>query len=373
MGKILFSASVYLHLAAFHKPFIKLLQSKGYEVHAAANPDHGRKEEIEEMGVICWDIPFPRFPFRVNQNLHSIKALKRLFIENKYDLIHVHTPVAAFLVRYLGKKYKQPNILYTAHGFHFYNGGGKINNFIYYNVEKIASKWTDGLIVINKEDFQSAQKMSFVENKNVFFVHGVGVDIEQYKAPPTKSIKNELGISEDDIVITSVAELNENKNHMFLLNNWKEILKVHAGCHFLIVGTGIGEESLESFVKDQQLKNVHFLGFRTDVPDILKSSDIVTLLSKREGLPRCIMEAMACGKPAVVTNIRGSRDLIEHGKNGFVVELGNNEDLIKYMIDLLKNPNLRGQMGAISLEKIKDYSLNHVLEEIDIIYNNYLK
>ena len=128
--KILFSATVYTHLANFHKPFIKSLQDKGYEIHAAANPDHGRKDEIESMGVICWDIPFSRSPINKG-NIISLKKLKHLFKSHYFELIHVHSPVAAFLVRYSAKRAKQGKVLYTAHGFHFFKGAPKKNWYLF--------------------------------------------------------------------------------------------------------------------------------------------------------------------------------------------------------------------------------------------------
>ncbi len=94
-GKVLFVATVYSHLASFHKPFMKMLQEKGYEVHAAANPNHGRKEEIEEMGIVCWDIPFSRSPYHID-NFKALAKLSHLFRNYYFDLIHVHTPVASF-------------------------------------------------------------------------------------------------------------------------------------------------------------------------------------------------------------------------------------------------------------------------------------
>ncbi|WP_258000458.1 glycosyltransferase family 4 protein [Bacillus sp. Marseille-P3661] len=372
MKKILFAATVYTHLANFHKPFMKLLQQQGYKIHAIANPDHGRKEEIEELGVICLDIPFPRSPFNIVQILKSISMMKQYFSQHYFDLIHVHTPIAAFLVRLMGKRYKQPIILYTAHGFHFYKGGKLITNLIYYTMEKIAVRWTNGLIVINEEDLTAAKKMGLKEGQTVFLTHGVGVDTEIFTSKTAMQLRQELSIPDTDVIITCVAELNKNKNHLFLLNNWRAILAKQPHTHFILVGNGSDEEFLKNFVHENRLNNIHFLGFRSDVSNILQSSDIVTLLSLREGLPKSMMEAMATGKPAVVTNVRGSRDLIEHGMNGFVVEIGDNEQLVKCLLQLIEHPELREKMGQHAREKVKRYSLDDVIQEVDSIYRKFL-
>ncbi|OQP10741.1 glycosyltransferase family 4 protein [Geobacillus thermoleovorans] len=369
--KILFSATVYAHLAAFHKPFIQLLQDKGYEVHAAANPDHGRKAEIEEMGVVCWDIPFSRSPYD-RSNVWAMRELKRLFHTHRFDLIHVHTPVASFLVRYMAKKCGQGPVLYTAHGFHFYQGAPLQNWLIYYTAEKWAARWTDGLVVMNEEDYGNGKRLGFKEDESLFFVHGVGVSIDQYGVQGDANIRGQLGIPDSDVVITYIAELNWNKNHLFLLRNWKKILRRASNVHCLIIGKGEAEEELKQYVKHNELHHIHFLGFRHDVPMILSQSDIVTLLSFREGLPRCVMEAMASKKPLVVTNIRGSRDLVQHGVNGFVVNLEDDDALTESFIQLIRDPKLREKMGQSSFERIQPYRLEHVLTEMEDVYSRFL-
>lgn len=119
--KILFIASVYGHFAAFHIPFMRLVQDKGYEVHAAASPVDGRRAEVESAGVVCWEVPFARSPYDPS-NIKALRSLKGLFTKHHFDLVHVHTPTAAFLGRYLAKRTGQGPVLYTAHGFHFYQG-----------------------------------------------------------------------------------------------------------------------------------------------------------------------------------------------------------------------------------------------------------
>lgn len=97
------------------------------------------------------------------------------------------------------------------------------------------------------------------------------------------------------------------------------------------------------------------------------------LVSKREGLPRSIMEAMALGKPVVVSNVRGNRDLVEKGKNGILVELGDTDSLISAFKKLILDPELRNKMGKISSKKIRDYDLNIVLDRMASIYEFFIK
>lgn len=370
-GKVLFVATVYSHLAAFHAPFMSLLQEEGYEVHAAAAPDH-RKCDVQALGVRCWDICFARSPFDL-QNLRAYKELKVVMQSHHYSLVHVHTPVAAFLARYLARVTSQGPVLYTAHGFHFYEGAPLWNWLVYYTAERIAAGWTDGLIVINTEDLETAQRMGFTYNKDLFYVPGVGVDLTLFsREPPRRSIRSELGLGLQDIVVTCVAEMNPNKNHRFLLQAWKHVSSECPICHLVLVGTGSLMPVLRSMVERENISRVHFLGYRSDVPNILFDTDVVVLTSRREGLPRCIMEAMGAGKPVVATDVRGSRDLVEHGRTGFLVKLGDLSGLVAALGGLVNDVQLRTAMGTAAREKVRHYSLDTVLSHMRSIYERYL-
>jgi len=372
-GNVLFVASVYTHLAAFHIPFMKLLQGKGYAVHAAASSVEGGRGEVEGAGVTCWEIPFTRSPYSPG-NLRAFGQLKTLFKTHRFALIHVHTPVVAFIGRFLAKATRQGKVLYTAHGFHFYKGAPQRNWLIYYNAERVAARWTDGLVVLNKEDFKNARRLGFEPGESLFYVHGVGVDLVQYSSRSAEgsSVRAMLGIGPGDIVITCVAELNENKNHAFLLKAWLEVNRYFAHCHLCIVGTGEKELVLEQWVAQKQVPRVHFLGHRRDVPEIFRETDIATLVSKREGLPKSIMEAMAAGKPVVASNVRGNRDLVANGRTGLLVEPGNVPGLAKALAMLISDRRLRDDWGAAGREKIQAYSLEKVLGEMADVYDRYL-
>jgi len=372
-GKVLFIATVYNHLAAFHIPFMKMLQEKGYEVHAAASSAMGLRDDVENARVVCWEIPFKRSPYNP-ANVKAFFKLRSLLKNHHFDLIHVHTPVAAFLGRFLAKSTHQGPVLYTAHGFHFYKGAPRRNWLIYYTAERIASRWTDGLIVMNDEDFENAQKLGFKAGENLFYVHGVGVDLSEYADSLVceNNIRASLVIGQEDIIVTCVAELIERKNHDFLLDAWSELASRHDYIHLLFVGTGEKMATLQKRVMQEHLQRVYFLGYRRDVPQILSETDIATLVSKHEGLPRCIMEAMAAVKPVVASNARGNRDLVEHGRTGFLVELEDVSGLIQAFEKLILDRQLRISMGIAGQKKIRDYSLENVLAEMSDIYDLYL-
>lgn len=366
--KILFLASIYVHFTAFHIPLISLLQRHGCQVHIAASPsDDGEKEILEDMGVLCRDIPFARSPY----SLASIKAflqLKKLLMQERFDLIHVHTPVAAFLGRYAARLTGQGPVLYTAHGFHFFKGAPYQNWLLYYPLERVAMAWTDGLIVLNQEDYGSAVKMGFRQGENLFYVPGVGVSPDNFYPGGFAEFKAAVGLKPVDLAITCVAEFNRNKNHGFLLDVWQELAVSAANVHLLLAGDGPLRKKMEDKVTAQKIANVHFLGYRKDIPQILRGSDLFVLVSLREGLPRSVMEAMATGIPVVVSDIRGCRDLVEDKVSGFLIKPGDSGSLKAALAELIADQRLREEMGAAARQKINNFSTDVVLTETGKIY-----
>jgi len=372
-GKALFVATVYTHLYAFHIPFMKHLQGLGYEVHAAASPVGGFEKDVEAAGVRCWDVPFSRSAMRL-QNVTAYGKLRALLKRNSYDLVHVHTPVAAWLGRLAARRAGQGPVLYTAHGFHFFKGMPWHYWLLYRPAEWLAARWTDGLIVINSEDFEQAERMGFRGGKDLFLVHGVGVDLTRYGSEATDSrpARTELGLEAEDLVVTCVAEFTPTKNHGFLLSAWPLVHERVPAAHLILVGDGCKLRSLKRRALREELPNVRFLGFRRDVPDILQATDVVVLPSKREGLPRAITEAMAAGKPVVAADVRGSRDLVKHDVTGLLVQLGDVPGLAGAVTRLLQDGELRQRMGRAGQARVEDYSLQRVLEEMRGIYARYL-
>ncbi|KYO66927.1 glycosyltransferase family 4 protein [Thermovenabulum gondwanense] len=371
MNKILFIATVENHIVSFHIPFIKYFQKKGYEVHVATKLGQ-RHEELKGAGVILHNVNFERSPYSLS-NIKALTQLKTIMRKNKFSLVHVHTPVGAFLGRLAAKITNTKPVLYTAHGFHFYKGAPFKNWMIYYNMEKIAAYWTDGIITMNDEDYEIAQKLHIKNKENVFKVHGVGVELDKYYKDETVRFetRKKLGLNKDDICILTVAELIKNKNHKQLIDAMKIINKNNVFVFF--AGNGEYEKVLKKYASENNLDyKIKFLGYRKDIPELLSASDIFCLMSYREGLPRCIMEAMAAGKPVVATNVRGNRDLVKNGINGFLVPVNDVNSTAEAINKLISDENLRKKMGVEGRKIIQDYSIENVLKEMDKIYTKFI-
>lgn len=358
---------------------MELLQQKGCEVHAYAQPGEARLR-LEEKGIVCHDVPIQRSPLQM-QNWTALGKLTESFKKEGFQFVHVHTPVASILGRIAAHRAGVPSTLYTAHGFHFFKGAPLLNWMLYYPLEWLMARWTDVLITINSEDYERAQKFSVREK--VTYVSGVGLDLQVYgskqdhsEAATEKADRRcqlfDLPKSDQDeppFVILCVAELNANKNQKQLIEALGQLGVQGGNIHLAFAGRGPFEQTLLELANRLGVSaQVHMLGYRRDIPDLLRACDVAALVSYREGLPRAMMEAMAVGKPVIGTHIRGIRDLIEHELTGMLVSVDDITATAKALIQLRDDPALTTAMGEANKERIIPYGLPAVLREMDSIY-----
>lgn len=351
---------------------------ENYDVQVAANFTTGNntsKERVSEFKVelinknIAFnEVEFDRNPLGIN-NLGAYKKIKSLIEQNRFDLIHCHTPIAAMITRLAARKTRKKGgkVIYTAHGFHFHKGAPIINWLIYYPIEKWLARYTDTLITINKEDYYIA-KNNF-KPKRVEYIPGVGINLERINLVEVDKYSKciELGLSKDAFIILSVGELNKNKNHEVVLRAIANLNNPLV--YYLICGQGHLDEYLRRLSKEIGIENqVHLLGFRKDIPEICKFSDLFALPSFREGLSVALMEAMATGLPVVCSNIRGNSDLIENGKGGYLIGPSDIDGYSKYINELITDGKLRSEFGEFNRNKIEDYSIEKVLSKMRKIY-----
>ena len=368
MKKVLLVATVQSHIYQFHKPLVKMLHEKGYEVEVAARNNLHEKDgaKLDFIDKV-YDVCFSRNPFSF-KNLKAYKELKKIVINEQYDFIHCNTPSAGVITRLLPKKVRKQGtqIIYTAHGFHFYKGASKKNWIMYYPVEKMLARRTDKLITITTEDCNLA-KNKF--KTNVHFIHGVGVNKERfYKISKEEIIetRNKLGLAIDKKILLCVGELNDNKNQISVLRCMKELKNKYNDLYLLVAGNGANDEMLKKYVNENGLNDiVQFLGYKRNIEEYTRICDIVVSASYREGLPLNIVEGMMCGKTIVASNNRGHRELIENGVNGYIFELNNPESLYNA---LEKSFVLDETIINNAYEKSKHYDFESVEKELSDIY-----
>ena len=373
--KILFISNIAAKkVGSFSIASICASKNVGFEYHLAANFRASSvaqmKEDEENYNIKLHQIDFERNPLSIN-NYKAYKQMLSLIKNENFDIVHCNTPIGGLIGRVVAKKVGVNKVIYQAHGFHFYKGAPLFNRTIIKWAEMIMAHWTDEIITINHEDYEAALNFKLKNNGKVYYVPGVGINTQEYFdiQVDKRKIREQLGLMEDDVICISMGDLIDRKNYKtaiqaIALANDKKI-------HYLICGQGPELENLTQLVKDLQLEQqVHFLGFRTDIKELLKISDIFLFTTKQEGLPRSMMEAMASGLPCIASKIRGNVDLLENNVGGYLISYNDViecADKIKY---LSKNKDVRNSFSLANIKRIQKFDHKEVEKCIEKIYEN---
>lgn len=369
MKKALMYASVASMIQQFNMDNIRLLMDGGYQVDVACNMKEGStisaeriqamEQTLREMGCGVYHIPVPRKITALGAIFQSFRLSKQRMNEGAYDLIHCHSPIGGMICRLANRcsrHYAKTKMIYTAHGFHFYQGAPRKNWLLYYPMERFCGRFTDTLITINREDHALAErKFRLKKGGKVAYVPGIGIDPDKIDHVALQPIRQELHIPEGDFLMLSVGELNDNKNHALVLRAMKELPET---VHYAICGQGPNASALKGLAEELGLgERLHLLGYRSDVPGIVKACDLFVFPSKREGLSVALMEAMACRRAVACSGIRGNTDLIDPA-GGALFDPADVDSCARAIGGLLDRD--RAALGAHNWEKVLGFSREKV-------------
>lgn len=344
----------------------------GWKLYQGINRQYAEELKGVDYDITFYDQNIYRSIFDIKNNLKAYRNLCKMLEEHPdIEIIHCNTPIGGVIGRLCGKKYGK-KVIYTVHGFHFYKGAPLVNRTIFYWIEQWMAHYTDLLITINKEDFEAAQRLFLKKGGRAVYVPGIGINSAVFDNVSVNPIvkKREIGVPEDAHLCLGVGDLNDNKNVVTMI---KAIAKSPESVHLALCGFGPLEDKLRELCKSLKVKDrVHFLGFRRDVSELYKASDFLFMASKREGLPRTTMEAMCAGIPCLCSNIRGNTDLIDEGKGGYLVSPLDVVGFAEAIKRLIKNPELREQMGNYNREKVKAFDIEVVKTKMLEIYREIL-
>lgn len=354
MKKILIITTIGGFLPQFEMNDVRILLEKGYEIHYASNMENPvydlDRDALTRRGIRLHQIDIQKSPACLLRNLRAFLQLRKLMSSENFCAIHCHNPMGGVLGRLAAlcvPEEERPYVIYTAHGFHFYDGAPFKNWVLYYPVEWLLAKCTDCLITINGEDARRAERFRGRRLKEIYRIPGVGVDTDRFAGNRAERIKvrNELGIGDGIFHILSVGELNSNKNHEVILRALA--LLNDPDIRYGICGKGCREERLRRLADELGIgEQVTFFGFRRDIPRMLMSADAFCFPSIREGLGIAALEAMASGTPLITSDCRGTREYMEEGITGYVCAGGTPEEYAALIAKMKRETEVRKSMAA---------------------------
>ncbi len=331
--KILYVSTVPSFFLSFLLPLINSVDKFGGSIILCSNFRELSQKQLGNYDEL--QVNFQRGAVNF-EYINLLRQIKNHLNQQTFDLIQTQTPIASALIRIVNQS--RVPLIYAGHGFHFHKNSSIMNWLLYFPVEWYLSKFTNVLITTNKEDYLLANKC--FKAKRTELIYGVGVDFTRFhQSFDPNYLHLLLGIDSSKKIITSVGELNNNKNHTMIidfLNTTQELKDVH----FVICGEGTYRDKLSRLIKKYRLTDrVHLLGHRLDIPQILASSDLFVFPSKREGFGMALLEALLSGLDFVAFDIRGINDLVptEIHEN-HLASAYNKKEFLKLVVNKIQHP-----------------------------------
>lgn len=338
-------------LDKFLLPLVDGMAAKGWEVVSVCS-DGPAIPRLRQAGYVIQTVDIPRSlnPLRL---IGPSLRLYRLFRQERFDLLHAHTPVAALIGRITARLAGVTLIVYTAHGFYFHEEMPRWKRRLFVEMERLGAWFTDLLFTQSSEDAQTAVHERLLPRERVLAI-GNGVDPARFDPSsrrPRNEVRSELGLPMEAPVIGMVGRLVGEKGVREFLVAAEMLVTEFPMAHFLLIGERLESDHADpvddalAHAKSRLGARLILPGMRKDIPDLMGAMDVFCLPSYREGMPRTIIEAMMSGLPVVATDIRGSREEVVTNDTGLLVPARNTAALVQAFTQLLQVPDVAQAMG----------------------------
>ena len=331
---------------------MRSIQQAGYEVVGISSPGLD-VPVVEAAGIRHIPVQMTRNPFTPLQDLKTLWQLQRIIRREGFTIVHTHTPKPGFLGQIAAKMVGVPIIVNTLHGFYFHDHTHPALRRFYIVLENIAARCSDVILSQNREDIQTAIQEGICPPEKIKHL-GIGIDVHRFDpgslSPEDLACKRlEVGLPDGARVVGFVGRLVREKGLLELFAAARIVRQRVPAARFLIVGP-VDTPKRDALTPDAaQAYGIadicHFLGMRQDMPELYALMDVFVLPSHREGFPRAPMEASAMKVPCVVTDVRGCREVVEHGRNGLLAPLGDVQALADAIVELLSDRQKARRMG----------------------------
>ncbi|HEX4119772.1 MAG TPA: glycosyltransferase [Verrucomicrobiae bacterium] len=355
------------------------LQKKpGVETSLLAGPTVGPEGSLESAlgndAKVLTIVPSLVRPVHPFQDVLALTRLTEIFRRTRPDIVHTHSGKAGVLGRLAARRAGVPIIVHTIHGPSFGPFQGALANAVFLAAERRAGAVTTHFVSV--ADAMSRQYLAagIGRAENYTRIYS-GFDLGPFlNACNDRQFRATLGIAPGDFVVGKIARLFKLKGHDELIDAAPEVLRRHPQTKFLLVGDGILREKLHKHVRDNGLEgNFIFAGLVSpaEIPRYIGVMDVVTHLSRREGLARALPQALVAGRPVVACDCDGAAEICISDETGFLIRPGDSEDLAARLAQLAVDEQLRRRMGERGREFVRS---NFAVETmVDNIYSLYRK
>jgi glycosyltransferase involved in cell wall biosynthesis len=330
-----------------------ILCSEGREV---------QQMRAQGMTVRVADIHRSLNPYKL---LQSANNLLRILNRHSYDVIHLHFGVPGLVGRFLAIFIRQLTWVYQSHGYSISANTSRSGRFIYLSIERLLRHTVTFALLQSQEDMAIAGKYNLLTARQMIYL-GNGVDIKRFSPSGT-------ALTEPDsnkLIFGMVARFEPIKNYQLLIDAIKYLRLQSTNFKVYMIGQGEQKQLISAQIAAHELHDlVEIHAYRQDMPAFYRQIDIGILTSFGEGLPRALLEPMACGRPVLCTDVKGSREAVIDGKTGFILPLGKPEQLAAKMHWCIENRDALPALGAAARRHVMDnFSEQAVIERLSDVY-----
>ena len=364
----------------------KLLAQRGHDVTLITGPALGPEGELfnqaQNQGYKIIIVNKLRRAIDPIFDIPAYYEIKKILRQLQPDIVHTHSAKAGILGRLAAYKLKTQNsklkIIHGIHGLAFHPYQRHWLNTFYIAVEKYTARKTDFFISV--ADAMTNQSLAVGIGKPDQYVTAYSAIEEDDFIKPIpeeqkKQFRQTYSISENAIVLVTIARLFMLKGHDYIIESAKTLSKQFDNCVWLFVGDGNLSDQYKRQVKELGLDDkIKFTGLLppSKIPLAIQSSDILVHCSLREGLARTLPQALLCGRPAISFDVDGAKEVINE-KTGRLIEPKNIVQLIKACAELIQNESLRKKLGEQGRESIRTkFAPDTMVNTIEAVYKKLI-
>ena len=353
MSKVLYVASNMTHINNFHTDYIDALRGMGHTVLVMASGEGAD-----------FDLPFEKKLFSP-KNTACRRMIRKIVKEENFDVIVLNTTLAAFHVRFALLGMRRPRVINIVHGYLFSANTGFVKRNLLLLCERLVSRQTDAIIVMNAEDREIAEKYRLTRGR-IDTVEGFGVSVRESVSSPDGL---HLEYAPEKYAILFVGELSARKNQAFLIKSMPAVLLEIPNAVLWLVGDGAERDDLVALASEMGVsRQVVFFGKRSDACDFMRAADLYVSAARIEGLPFNIVEALGCGKYVIASQIKGHTDVINSTRVGLLYP----ENDMNAFVSAVKKAYDEGACGTeAAAERYAHYEKSKVFSDVlqTIVYN----
>lgn len=291
--------------------------------------------DLLEAGISVEPVPLVRRIHPI-EDARSLWKLIRIVRRGRYDIIHAHSSKAGFIGRQAALFDSRARVVYSPHGFYFLNFENRFKLTVFKFIERLAGLSTDMLIALSRGEREAALREKIVAPKRLQLIEN---GIAQVANVPRNEARSLLGVAQDIPVVGTISRFTPQKAPMDIIEAVASLIQGRSNLQFLWFGDGELRQEVEAEIARRGLgANIRLLGYRSDARSLLPALDVFILASRWEGLPYTIMETMDAGVPVVATDVIGTQDFIDSGRNGVLIPPGYPGRLASAVNDLLTRP-----------------------------------